>query len=229
MNQNQDILRVQLRGTLLDLLRQIQNFDAEGLDTIIFRLEQVASHVIRLSDVNLVDNEIEHLVTDTIGKLQRVEQLNSVSHFTVGAVYSGQPGRPCLDISFDQLNYFLNYGISVPDIAQALGVSKSTVFRRMQKHGLSVRGNINPLSDEELDEKIRTILGEFPNAGYRTVISQLTVDGLKPSQMRVRESMRRVDPQGVAVRWLRLTPQRQYRVSGPLALWHIDGNHKLIR
>ena len=82
----------------------------------------------------------------------------------------------------------------------------------MQKHGLSVRGNINPLSDEELDEKIRTILGEFPNAGYRRVISQLTVDGLKPSQMRVRESMRRVDPQGVAVRWLKLTPRRQYCV-----------------
>ena len=82
-----------------------------GLDTIIFRLEQVASHVIRLSDVNLVDNEIEHLVTDTIGKLQRLEQFNSVSPFTVGAVYSGQPGRPCLDISFDQLNYFLNYSI----------------------------------------------------------------------------------------------------------------------
>ena len=117
----------------------------------------------------------------------------------------------------------------MPDIAQALGVSKNTVFRQMQKHGLSAQGNINNLSDEELDEKIRTILGEFPNAGYRTVISQLTVDGLKPSQMRVRESMRRVDPQGVAVRWLRLTPQRQYRVSGPLALWHIDGNHKRIR
>lgn len=41
--------------------------------------------------------------------------------------------------------------------------------------------------------------------------------------------MQRVDPQGVAVRWLRLTPRRQYNVSGPLALWHIDGNHKLIR
>lgn len=119
----------------------------------------------------------------------------------------------------------------MPDIAQALGVSKNTVFRQMQKHGLSAQGNINNLSDEELDEKIRTILGEFPNAGYRRVISQshFTVDCLKPSQMRVRESMRRVDPQGVAVRWLRLTPQRQYRVSGPLALWHIDGNHKRIR
>ena len=47
--------------------------------------------------------------------------------------------------------------------------------------------------------------------------------------MRVRESMQRVDPQGVAVSWLRLTPRRQYSVSGPLALWHIDVNHKLIR
>ncbi|CAG8666257.1 581_t:CDS:2, partial [Paraglomus occultum] len=26
-----------------------------------------------------------------------------------------------------------------------------------------------------------------------------------------------------------LIPRRQYHVSGPNALWHLDGNHKLIR
>lgn len=223
MDQNQAILRVQLRGTLLDLLRQLQNLDSDRLDAVIFRLEQLASHVIRLCDINLVDDEIQHLVMDTMLKLQRVEQLNTGGPFTVEVVHSGRPGRPCLDISRDQLNYFLTYELSVPDIAQALGVSQSTLFRRMQKYGLSVRQNVAPMSDEELDEKVKGILEEFPNAGCRRVISQLTVAGLKPSQMRVRESMRRVDPEGVAVRWLRLTPRRQYSVSGPLALWHIDG------
>ena len=98
----------------------------------------------------------------------------------------------------------------------------------MCDYGLPNRQNLPRLSDDELDDKIREILQEFLNAGYRGVISQLLVNGLKPPQMQVRESMRRVDRQGVAVRWLRLTPRRQYRVSGPWALWHIDSNHKLI-
>ena len=230
MDQEQEILRVQLRGTLLDLWRQLQHLDSDGLDAAAFRLEQLASHVLRLCDVNLVDDDIHYLITDTISKLRRVEEINTNAPFVTGAVYSGRPGRPALGISYDHLVYLLNFELSVSDIAQALGVSESTIFRRMKTYGLSFRQNQNvALSDQELEDKVREVLREFPNAGYSRVISQLSVKGLRPAQLRVREAMQRVDPQGVAVRWLRLTPRRQYSVSAPLALWHIDGNHKLIR
>ena len=229
MNQEQEILRVQLRGVLLDLLRQIENLDSEQLDGVVFRLEQLASHIIRLCDVNLVNDDIQYLVTAAMQNLQRAEQINSERPFQTDVVHSGTAGRPYFDISQEQLNYFLNYQFSVPDIARALGVSKSTIFRRMNKYGLAARNDSPLISDEELDSKVQEILTQFPNAGYRRVISQLSVAEVKPSQIRVRQSMQRVDPQGVAVRWLRLTPRRKYSVSGPLALWHIDGNHKLIR
>ncbi|CAB3994164.1 uncharacterized protein LOC110239820, partial [Paramuricea clavata] len=227
MNEQQETLRVQLRGSLVDLLRQLQNLDSEQLDAITFRIGQLAFHIIRLCDVNLVDDEIQHCVTQAMYYLQRVEELNTDRPFTIEVVNFGRAGRPGLDISLEQLNYFLNYQFSISDIARTLGVSQSTIFRRMRKYGLFGRSNLPPLSDDELDAKMREVLQEFPNAGYRRVISQLAVAGLNPPQMSVRESMRRVDPQGVAVRWLRLTPRRQYSVSGPLALWHIDGNHKL--
>ena len=214
MNQEQEILRVQLRGTLLDLLRQIENLDSEQLDGVVFRLEQLASHIIRLCDVNLVDDEIQYLVTEAMQNLQRAEHMTSPRPFTINVVHSGRAGRPYFDISQELLNYFLNYQFSVPDIARALGVSPSTIFRRMNKYGLAIRNNLPYLSDEELDSKVREILLAFPNAGYRRVISQLSVAGLKPSQIRVRQSMQRVDPQGVAVRWLCLTPRRKYSVSG---------------
>ena len=45
MEQEQETLRVQLRGTLLDLLRQLENLDSDGLDAAVFRLEQLAFHV----------------------------------------------------------------------------------------------------------------------------------------------------------------------------------------
>lgn len=48
---------------------------------------------------------------------------------------------------------------------------------------------------------------------------------------RVQESMGRVDSQGVLLRTLQLNPRRRrrYSVPAPNSLWHIDGNHKLIR
>ena len=103
MDQEQQFLQVQLRGTLLDLLRKFENLDSDGLDTAVFRLEQLASHVLRLCDVNLVDDDIHHLITDTISKLRRVEELKAATNtntpFVTGALYSGRPGRPALDIS----------------------------------------------------------------------------------------------------------------------------------
>ena len=43
--------------------------------------------------------------------------------------------------------------------------------------------------------------------------------------------MRRVDPEGVLLRTLQSRPvlRRAYQVARSLSLWHIDGNHKLIR
>ena len=38
-----------------------------------------------------------------------------------------------------------------------------------------------------------------------------------------------IDPNGAIVRWFDTIHCRKYRIQGPLSLWHIDGNHKLIR
>ena len=43
------------------------------------------------------------------------------------------------------------------------------------------------------------------------------------------ESLQRVDPVGASLRSCRAIHRRVYSLSCPLALWHFDGNHKLIR
>ena len=83
--------------------------------------------------------------------------------------------------------------------------------------------------DDDLDSVVRSIHTEFPNAGYRRVLSQLNLHGIKVPQRRVRKSMQRTDPDGVAMKWLSITQRAVYCVSGPLGLCHIDGNHRLIR
>jgi hypothetical protein len=46
---------------------------------------------------------------------------------------------------------------------------------------------------------------------------------------RVRESQSRIDPEGSMLRRLQYLRRRYYSVRGPQHLWHVDGNHKLIR
>ena len=41
--------------------------------------------------------------------------------------------------------------------------------------------------------------------------------------------MLQVDPCGVQQRMRNILHRRRYKVQGPNSLWHIDGNHKLIR
>ena len=177
---------MQLQDALLDVLRQLENLDSVQFDAIIFRLEQLASRIVRLCDVNLVDDTIQHDVTQAMHYLHRVEELQTENSFTVDIFQSSQRGRSCFNISREQMSYFLNHQFSIVDVAKALGVSQSTISHRMRTYGnfqQSQRQFSPPLSDEELDNKVRGILQEFLNAAYRRVMSQLAVAGLRPSQM----------------------------------------------
>ena len=69
MNQDQETLREHLRESLLDILRHLQNVDTEQLDHISLRLEQIASHILRLCGVNIVDDETHHFVSQALNCL----------------------------------------------------------------------------------------------------------------------------------------------------------------
>ena len=94
-----------------------------------------------------------------------------------------------------------------------------------------VRQRYSDFSDNDLDLIVERLMREFPNSGYKRMTGLLHNAGYRIQQNRIRESMRRVNPDGVLLRALELRAvrRRRYQVPGPLALWHIDGNHKLIR
>ena len=120
---------------------------------------------------------------------------------------------------------------STTEIALLLGVGKRTVERRLEEFGLSIRATYADISNEVLDAEVSSILRNFPNTGYKRMTGFLLSRNIRIQQQRIREAMRRVDPEGTLLRALELSViQRQtYQVRSPLALWHIDGNHKLVR
>ena len=96
-------------------------------------------------------------------------------------------------------------------IAKALRVSVSTIKRRLREFNISSRATLTEISDHDLDSVVRSIHTEFPNAGYRRVLSQVILRGIKMTQRRVRKSMQRTDADGVAIRWQSITPRPQER------------------
>lgn len=70
---------------------------------------------------------------------------------------------------------------------------------------------------------------EHPNDGERLLIGHLANRGIIVQRSRVRAAIHRVDPENTALRRSVTIRRRVYHVDGPNCLWHVDGNHKLIR
>ncbi|RVE62483.1 hypothetical protein OJAV_G00157510 [Oryzias javanicus] len=101
----------------------------------------------------------------------------------------------------------------------------------MADFGLSVRQRYSQISEEQLDQVIQQIKTELPTAGYRMVKGRLLSMGINMQWQKLTASMHRVDGLGILSRitGLGCIVRRTYSVRGPLSLWHVETNHKLIR
>ncbi len=149
--------------------------------------------------------------------------------YQAAVVPTGSIGRPSFDIPRSQLDHLLNNRFTVPEIANLIGVSVSTIRRRMSIYQLSVRETYTQLGDDELDRMVSDAQLQFPSWGNRLMYSYILSCGVRVQFHRVREAQARIDPVGSFMRRLSHLQRRRYAVPGPQALWHIDGNHKLIR
>lgn len=99
----------------------------------------------------------------------------------------------------------------------------------LREYGIDASRPFSDLSDEKLSELVREVRKDNPRSGYRMMLGHLRARGYRVPQLRVRQMMQKEDPEGTVTRWMNTVRRRVYSVSGPNALWHIDGNHKLIR
>ena len=231
-----EVLKLYGKRFLVDVLSQLESYNDvfNQFDNTTFPLDWFLGVLERFSVTKLED---EVVIDRLIAQLQQVKaivaQLDNdiIMGYSPKKVYSGCRGRPSFDIPKEQIELFLEYNFSLPQISEMLGVSLSTITRRLKDYGLSVTQTYSTISNTELDEITQQLISEFPNCGYRRMIGFLRARGINVQQIRVREAMKRSDPEGVLLRSLQLTPisRRVYNVISPLALWHLDGHHKLIR
>ena len=90
-------------------------------------------------------------------------------------------------------------------------------------------GNYSTISDTALDLIVQSVKADHPNDGEVMMAGHLTRIGVYITRARLRASIHRVDPLGVAERSRRTIRRRVYSVPYANYVWHIDSNHKLIR
>ena len=219
-----DRVRELCRRVERDITLYEEQRDPQTLDSLVMQVDLLLQHLHRLG----VEEEVVQDTSQALALLsQQGEVVELLGSWQID--YTGRRGRPRYNISQQQLEHLLNLNFDCPTIAKMLGVSLSTVRRRMAEYHLSVNSCYSTMNDDELDGIVREIKVQFPNSGYRIMDGLLHQRGMRIQQSRIREAMQRTDPNGTVVRFAELVHRRSYHVPGPQSLWHIDGNHKLIR
>ena len=137
-------------------------------------------------------------------------------------------GSPQFDIPRCVLGCYFDQNFTTDEISKILSVSESTIYRRMRQYGLR-KMNFSETGDEDLDREIHQVNQDFPHCGEGLTKQLLMAKNIKVQRWRLRESLHRVDGEGIAERKRGRLQRRIYHVQGPNHLWHVDTNHKLIR
>lgn len=143
--------------------------------------------------------------------------------------HSHRPGRPRKHIDHAFLEEAMKPGrnITIATLARQLGVDRKTIYNYLKKYNLSKE--FTAISDEDLDHLVHDFRTKYPESGIRYLRGFLRTHNIRIQRHRAMASLARVDGLGQVLRRRRKKIQRrQYKVSRPNALWHMDGHHKLI-
>lgn len=217
------------------------NRNVYGIQTHLVVLDQTMS-LLRLISEQVI-NEDDRQQWKSLAKCfegvsQKLQQYVSelslrpttVNSLRCNVVQTGRAGRPAFQIQPEMLEDLLGLGFSKQRIARLLGVSRWTIHRRIQEYDLHHLSEFSDLSDAEIDGIIRDYINRHGRTtGQVLIMGFLRSLGVHVPRRRVRESIIRVDPANVALRWGAAVYRRRYQAPWANSLWHLDGHHSLIR
>jgi hypothetical protein len=94
-------------------------------------------------------------------------------------------------------------GNSWDNIAQVLGVTRSTLYRHLDFAGLSTsRPEYDNITNEELDNAVAAISLKHPYLGQNLIRAHLASAGILVHIQRVQASLQQVDAVGVLMRYI---------------------------
>lgn len=111
------------------------------------------------------------------------------SENTVPLTTFAGPGRPPFKILPERLEHLMELGFTTVSMASILGVSRSTVARRLREYGLCASMKYCCISDDHLNEVVTSISHQYPGCGQMMMQGHLRERGIVVQQSRVRGSL----------------------------------------
>ena len=150
--------------------------------------------------------------------LDRCIQQSSEASYASPSVRSSGRGRPKFDISKEQLEFLASMSFTWTQIAEMLGVSRMTIYRRRVEYQMVHESN-GSISDDDLKVVLNSLRKEHPSMGQTMVWGQLRAMGFSVTRERVRAAVHESDPLYTALCWGgHATIRRPYSVPGPNSL-----------
>ena len=128
---------------------------------------------------------------DVIQNLQEQETDNRFRCQNEPAFGENLRGRPRFRVTKAQIESLREISFSWTKIAELIGVSRVTLYRRRQELEIGEQHNYSELTDVQLDAVIQSIVQNSPNSGQVMMRGALLGRGLRIQRRRIIESMLR--------------------------------------
>ena len=161
--------------------------------------------------------------------LDEIREFSYEARVSEGVIERRGRGRPEVSVSCEQIEFYLEHGFSIEDIAKMYACSRRTIERRMKTAGISVSKCYSTIGDGQLLTIVQDIVSRYPRVGEKILDGMLRAQNIRVQRHRIRECLYTADPTSCRLRLQRALHRREYSVDGSNALWHVDGYHKLIR
>ena len=208
-------------------------------------LEKISSYIYVLLNVKATLQEgdchgdeelvsVQTMVSSLIKDMEDIKARWALIEAGIKSVFAprisdGSRGRPKVIIEPEKIQFLRELNFTWTKIADIFGVSRRTLYNIRSEFGMIDEQRFVRISDHDLCYLVGRIKRDMPEIGYNMMRGLLQSQGIHVSIPRIQQCIREVDPINTAMRWAVPTYRRQYQVPHPNYIWHLDGNHKLIR
>ena len=146
----------------------------------------------------------------------------------MSACTSSSDGRPKVKVDIAEVMSLRSLDYSWTKISEMVGVSRSTLYRRLKEAGI-MTDDSTQITNNDLHDTIKRIKLDFPGDGEVLMRSHLLRVGVKVPRQWLRDSIHRVDHEKTVARRSTVVKHRVYSVDQPNSVRHLDSHHKLIK
>lgn len=199
------------------LIQALPNVEVFAVERVVGKLKAVNSILASLKDPSFGESDIATLTAATASILDPLEAfLSSNQHAQRPAAATRPPnglrGRPCAILDLQRAIELHNLSNSWEKVAEAMGVSRPTLYNHLARAGLSTtRPPFDAIDNSDLDELIAAISLKNPRTGANGIYGHLRGAGVNVPMERVKDSLRRIDPIGTLLRYVAITAQAFYQ------------------